>query len=286
MHGPQASARREGGPRTQPGRPKRSLGQNFLRDRTTARRIVSALDLSTSDSVLEVGPGRGALTGLLAERAGRLCAVEMDDVLAGSLTERFSSDPRVTVVCGDALTCNLPHLNGECSTYKMVGNLPFNIASAVIRRLLTAPQPPTLMVVMVQREVAEAMTAAPGDMTYLSVEVQLRSSVRRLFVVPPSSFRPTPRVHSAVVSLVPHSRPTLTQGSEDDFLRIVRAGFAARRKQLRNSLGQGLGLGPDEVSAILAGAQIDGGRRPQTLSIPEWSHIHATIIANAAEVVP
>ena len=255
-------------------RPKRSLGQNFLRHRGTARRIVAALELSESDTVVEIGPGRGALTGLIADEAGRLIAVEMDDALARSLAERFSCEDAVTIINDDALTVDMAEIPGPERPYKMVGNLPYNVASALIRRFLTAGHRPSLMVVMVQREVAEAMTAVPGEMTYLSAEVQLRASARRLFVVPPTAFRPSPRVHSAVVSLVPHAGPVLDIDSEERFLRMVRAGFAAPRKQLRNSLRHGLILQTETVEGLLTAAGIDGGRRAQTLSLTEWGSLY------------
>ena len=255
-------------------RPKRSLGQNFLHHRGSARRIVAALELSAADTVVEIGPGRGALTGLLAENAGRLIAVEMDDLLARSMAERFSSEDAVTIINNDALTVDMSQIAGPERPYKMVGNLPYNVASAIIRRFLTARHRPSLMVVMVQREVADSMTALPGEMTYLSAEVQLRAAARRLFNVPPSAFRPSPRVNSAVVSLIPHAEPVLAIDSEERFLRTVRAGFAARRKQLRNSLRQGLNLGTDTVEGLLEVAGIDGGRRAQTLSLDEWRSLH------------
>ena len=258
-------------------RPKRSLGQNFLNHRGTARRIVAALGLSATDTVLEIGPGRGALTGLLAEGASRLIAVEMDDMLAQSMAERFSAEDAVTIVNDDALTVDLSQITGPGRPYKMVGNLPYNVASAIVRRFLTARHRPSLMVVMVQREVADSMTAAPGEMTYLSVEVQLRARARRLFGVPPTAFRPRPRVHSAVVSLIPRAEPVLDIDSEDGFLRMVRAGFAARRKQLRNSLRQGLSPASGDVEGLLEAAGIDGGRRAQTLSLAEWGSLYTAV---------
>lgn len=255
-------------------RPKRSLGQNFLRHRGTARRIVAALKLSAVDTVVEIGPGRGALTGLIAKEAGRLIAVEMDDALARSLVERFSCEDAVTIINDDALAVDMTEISRPERPYKMVGNLPYNVASAIIRRFLTARHRPSLMVVMVQREVADSMTAAPGEMTYLSAEVQLRASARRLFNVPPTAFKPSPRVHSAVVSLVPHAGPAVDIDSDESFLRMVRTGFSAPRKQLRNSLRHGLTLEAETIEGLLKAAGIDGGRRAQTLSLSEWGSLY------------
>jgi len=255
-------------------RPKRSLGQNFLIDQTVAQRVVDTLDLTPTDTVVEIGPGRGALTTLLAEWPGRLTAVEMDDALAPELARRYSSDDAVTIVHGDALELDLADLVQPGTAYKMVGNLPYNVASPIIRRFLTAGHRPRLMVVMAQLEVAEAMAAAPGGMTYMSVEVQLRASVEVLFPVPPEAFRPRPRVTSAVVALIPHRESVLDLESEERFLEVVRAGFSARRKQLHNSLGRGLDLGAVDVRTVLETAGIDGTRRAQTLALPEWGAVY------------
>ncbi len=255
-------------------RAKRSLGQHFLRHRGTALRIVDALGLSDGDHVVEIGPGRGALTALLAARAGSVVAVEKDDALARSMAERFAPDPAVTVVNADALTVEMSRIAPAGRPHKLVGNLPYNVASPIVRRFLSSPPRPSVMVVMVQREVAEAMTASAGDMTYLSVEVQLRAEARRLMTVPPSAFRPSPRVTSAVVALTPRPGPVPRVDSEERFLGLVRAGFSARRKQLRNSLGAGLGIGPEAAADLLRAAGIDGRRRPQTLSMGEWGALY------------
>ena len=255
-------------------RPKRSLGQHFLRHRATAARIVAALEIAPGDAVVEIGPGRGALTDLLAEGGARVTAVEKDDALARDLQEKFAPDPSVTVVNGDALKVSMGDIVQSTGPYKLIGNLPYNVASPLVRRFLTEGHRPSILVVMVQREVAEAMTAAPGDMTYLSVEVQLRAEASRLLTVPPSAFRPAPRVTSAVVLLRPMEEPIAGVDSEDRFLDLVRAGFSARRKQIRNSLGGGLDADPKAIGALLDRAGIDGRRRPQTLSVGEWISLY------------
>ena len=255
-------------------RPKRSLGQNFLVDTSVALRVVDALNVAPTDTVVEVGPGRGALTGALAKRSSHLTAIEMDDQLAPELASAFQGDPTVTVVHGDALQIGLSSLVEPGTPYKMVGNLPYNVASPIIRRFLTAAHSPQLLVVMLQREVAESMAAEPGKMTYLSVEVQLRASVDLRFLVHPSSFHPEPKVTSAVVALTPHAQPPIALDSEARFLELVRAGFSARRKQLHNSLSRGLTLDAASVHAMLRAADIDGKRRAQTLSLQEWAAVY------------
>ena len=249
-----------------------------MHDRTVALKIVDALDLAPTDAVVEIGPGRGALTNLLAKWAGHLTAIEMDDSLAPALVGRFVSDASVKIVHGNALEVDPAGLVESGRPYKLVGNLPYNVASPIIRRFLTAPQRPDLLVVMLQREVAESMTAVPGDMTYLSVEVQLRAHVRKLFTVPPTAFRPRPKVTSAVVEITPHPEPVLDLNSEEQFLELVRAGFSARRKQLHNSLRNGLDMDAAPVDDILQASGVDGTRRAQTLSLTEWSAVYDALL--------
>ena len=252
-------------------------------DVSVALKVVDALNVARSDYVIEVGPGRGALTGALAKRSARLTAIEMDDILAPELARQFYRDSTVTIVHDDALEIDLSALVKPDVPYKMVGNLPYNVASPIIRRFLTAAHRPELMVVMLQREVAESMAATPGNMTYLSVEVQLRASVDLRFQVHPTAFQPEPKVTSTVVALTPHVRPPLELDSEERFLKLVRAGFSARRKQLHNSLSRGLAPKqqleaivnvPAAVQAMLQASGIDGKRRAQTLSLEEWAALY------------
>lgn len=260
------------------GRPKRSLGQNFLHAQHVAHKMIAALDLSESDAVVEIGPGHGALTALLSKLAGSLAAVEKDDMLSMQLASQFSGIPSVTVVHGDALEVDIDKLVGADKLYKLVGNLPYNVASPIIRRFLTVENRPTLMIVMVQSEVADAMTASPGSMTALSVEVQLRADATRLFSVPPDAFIPKPKVDSAVVALTPHKEQIIRLDSEHRFMELVRAGFSAKRKQLHNTLKLGLGLEVSAVRKMLAIANIDGTRRPQTLSLSEWGALYRAFV--------
>ena len=257
-----------------PPRAKRSLGQNFLVDRRVLARVVDAADLSPSDQVLEIGPGRGALTERLAESAGRVTAVELDDVLAARLSARFADRPGVRIVAGDARTLDVGELLDTSAGYKLVANLPYYAATPIVRRFLEIDDGPGLMVVMVQREVARSMTAAPGQMSLLSVATQLYGSPRVVATVPPRAFRPAPKVTSAIVRIDVYERPALELSSDREFFRLVRAGFSARRKQLRNSLSQGLSLPASDVERLLARAGIDPKRRAETLSLAEWGSLY------------
>ena len=253
------------------GRPSR-IGQNFLIDRNVARRIVRAASLEPGDHVLEVGPGRGALTRLLLDAASRVVAVEIDENLACALSERFSNEPKFELVIQDALEFD-PNEHFS-RPYKIVANLPYYVATPIIRRMLAARPTPTRMIVMVQREVAAAMTAPPGRMSLLSVMIQTHAAARTLLTVPPRAFRPRPKITSAVVSIEPYDTPSVPVADTSAFIDFAAAGFRAPRKQLRNSLSIGLSAPPADVEALLAASRIDPRRRPSTLTLAEWANVY------------
>lgn len=255
-------------------RPRRSLGQHFLADPGVANRIVAAADLTDSDLVLEIGPGSGVLTRRLLRRAGRVIAIELDDHLAASLPGRLHNPPNLQVVPGDARRVDLAGLAGPAAPYKVVANLPYYAAAPIIRRFLESDSPPSSLVVMVQREVAAAMTAPPGAMSLLSVATQFYAAPSVVAQVPPRSFRPPPKVSSTVVKLALRPTPAAAVADAAAFFALVRSGFSAPRKQLRNSLLLGTGLCPAALAATLAAAGIDGQRRPATLAIAEWAALH------------
>ena len=248
------------------------LGQNFLVDRTIARRTVAAASIGPNDDVLEIGPGRAALTRLLVERASRVVAVELDPDLAAQLPDRTGDPGSLTVVLQDALEFD-PATHFD-RTYKLVANLPYYVAKPIVRRFLSIRPRPSTVVVMVQREVADSMTAKPGSMGLLSVMVQLYAAAKTLFTVPPKSFRPRPKVSSAVVKLEPYSDLAVPVDNPDSFISFVAAGFRAPRKQIHNSLKLGLQAPVSAVAGALADANIDGSRRPSTLNLHEWADLY------------
>ncbi len=214
-------------------RAKKSLGQNFLIDPNLQRKIVEALGAGPGDEVLEIGPGRGALTDHLEGSVGRLLLVELDDDLAASLEERFAGRPDVTVVHGDILDVDLQGHVGDPGALLVIGNIPYNITTPILFRLLERPRPRRI-VLMVQDDVAERIVAPVGTRAYgaLSVGVRSVASVERLFGVGRRSFRPVPRVDSAIIRIEPF-RPERTSVGEEERLRsVVRAAFQWRRKQL------------------------------------------------------
>jgi 16S rRNA (adenine1518-N6/adenine1519-N6)-dimethyltransferase len=250
--------------------PKKSLGQNFLVDQAAARRIVAAADLSSAETVLEIGPGLGALTRLLAQAAARVVAVELDQRLIPVLEHELSDLSNVRLIHGDILELELASLLRPA--YKVVANIPYYITSAVLRRLLEAAVQPALMVLTVQEEVARRIVAAPGDMSLLAVSVQFYGRPEMVARLKAGAFYPRPQVDSAVVRIHIHPQEqTLCAGVDADlFFQVVKAGFNQRRKQLRNALSAGLGRPREIVEAALARAGVDAQRRAETLAVREW----------------
>lgn len=261
-------------------RPDKTLGQNFLVDQTILERIAEAAELSSEDIVLEIGAGTGALTELLAQDAGHVVALELDQRLTPILESELSRFDNVSVIQGDILGLDPAALIEEVSQeqeaphlhYKVVANLPYYITSAVLRHLLEAARRPRVMVITVQREVAERIVADPGDMSVLAVSVQFYGDPELLFRIKPGSFYPSPDVESAVLRVDVHSSPPLSGEETDTFFTVVRAGFSQRRKQLHNSLSAGLGerISKHDAAARLEEAGVDPRRRAQSLSVEEW----------------
>jgi 16S rRNA (adenine1518-N6/adenine1519-N6)-dimethyltransferase len=256
-------------------RPAKSLGQHFLHDWSVVNRIVAATISSPNDTVIEVGPGLGVLTQSLSEQAGRLIAVEIDARLAQRLQDQFAGQPSVSVMHYDVMAVSPETLlveagMAEDAPYRVVGNLPYNAAAAIVRHFLEAAHQPRSLVVMLQREVADSMVAGPGQMSLLGVSVQVYATARKLFNVPPRAFYPPPKVVSSVVKLDVRAEPLVPRRELDAFFRVVRAGFSAPRKQLRNTLAQGLGASPAAVAQAIEAAGLDPSLRPQDLGIGAW----------------
>jgi 16S rRNA (adenine1518-N6/adenine1519-N6)-dimethyltransferase len=261
-------------------RPRKGLGQNFLVDDGVLESIVTAAVLSPKDTVIEVGPGLGFLTTELARRAGWVVAIELDDRLAEVLQKTLPYDNVVILnenVLGVApaalLRQGAPRFPATWRSYKVVANLPYYITSPVLRHFLEAPVRPEMMVVMVQKEVAETIVAGAGKRSLLSIAVQFYGRPRIVTDVPAASFFPPPAVASAVVKIDVYSHPPVEVTDVDGFFKLVKAGFTAARKQIANSLSQGLGLPKNEATAMLSKAAIDPHRRAETFSLEEWASL-------------
>jgi len=255
---------------------RKSLGQHFLDDPKILERIAGSLELTPEDTVIEIGPGRGSLTALLAGRARRLVLIEYDRALAEILRQRYATDSSVTVIQADVLTVDLAAAAG--GAFKLVGNIPYYITTPILFRALEPPRP-TCAVYLVQREVAQRLAANPGTREYgaLSVNVQALSRVENLFRVAPGSFRPPPKVESAVVRVTPLATPVIDDAEHPRFRRLVQDAFGMRRKQMRRVVRELLDVGAEEADVILAAASVDPSVRPETLSPDDFARLSRAI---------
>lgn len=246
------------------------FGQNFLASVPAAKRIAESLHCTEEDRVIEIGPGQGALTLHLIPRCAALTVIELDHSLADLLTRRWGHEPKLKVVSDDFM--NWPFPAETERPYKVIGNLPYSAAAAIVQKVLSWSGWDQA-VFMVQKEVALRMTAAPGgkDWGLLALSVQSRAKARRLFDVSPGAFRPPPQVDSTVVSFERLPVPRVTD--LDAFFKIAHAAFGQRRKTIANSLSHGLGTDRTTIETILKGLQIDSARRAETLTIEEYDRI-------------
>lgn len=250
-------------------RPNKSFGQNFLVNRAVLQQIVEAADLAPGDQVLEVGAGTGVLTRELARRVRRVVAVELEEDMLALLAKTTSDFSNIELVARNLLYLNPEEAFGH-ERYKLVANLPYYITAPTFRHFLESANPPGLLVVMVQYEVAQRIVAEPGDLSLLGVSVQFYGLPRIIARVPAHAFYPAPRVDSAILRVDVHPQAPLTPLERDSFFRVVQAGFAERRKQLHNALAHGLHRKDTEIRGWLAAAKIEASRRAETLSIDEW----------------
>lgn len=252
---------------------KKSLGQHWLHDEAVLREISASAQVGQDDTVLEIGPGLGTLTKILVTQAKQVIAVEFDPILASTLADRVSS-PKLAVTQQDILSFDLTSLPAG---YKVVANIPYYLTSNLLRVLCESSHPFSQAALLMQKEVAERVAAAPGSMSILSVSVQFYCEVSLGMVVPAELFTPPPKVDSQVLMLSFRQQPLYADVDNKLFFRIVRAGFSQKRKTLLNSLSAGLTLSKEETLSLLAQAQIVPGRRAQTLNLGEWYALYTTV---------
>ena len=274
MKQPRSTATRAPASHRPNARPSKALGQHFLEEPEIVQAIIAAGDLSQADMVVEIGPGRGVLTRELVKRSGQVVAVELDAWLASSLSGRLGYPENLTVICADARTCDFQEALPAEGPWKVIANLPYYAANPIVRRLLEEERRPSLMVVTVQQEVAQSMMAVPGRMSLLSVAVQCYGQPRLVCKVPPSSFRPPPKVNSAVVRIDVRPSPALPTEDAAGFFSLVKAAFSAPRKQLHNALSHGLGIPAEEATRLLESVGLEPTRRPGTLTLEEWGRLY------------
>ena len=261
--------------------PSKRLGQNFLTDQRIIQRIVETLAPNADETIVEIGPGRGALTKSLLEKTGHVVAIEFDRNLIPLLEESFGSKKNFTLVHKDALVTDICDVILPASEARVVANLPYNIATAVLQRLIEQRHCLTEMVLMLQKEVVERITAGPGsaERGYLSVFVEAYCETEKLFDVAPSSFRPAPKIWSTVLRLVFQPRLVADVQNEKLLWQIVSAGFLQRRKTILNNLRnapsplQEIVKSHGGASIVLCQAEVDLQRRAETLTLDEWARI-------------
>ena len=249
--------------------PKKSLGQHWLKDPEILADIAEAAELTGDDVVLEIGPGLGTLTSRLLARANSVTAVEFDADLARKLPGQFPGK-KLTVVNQDILQFDLNQLP---KNYKVVANVPYYITSKIVEKLMTAENKPSIAVLLVQKEVAERIAAGAGNMSVLSVSVQIFAEAELDIEVPRQFFTPPPKVDSQVVVLRTRNNSLITPEDQRDFFRIVKAGFSAKRKKLRSSLSGGLGIDKSVAEELLKNAGISPDARAEDLAIEDWKKL-------------
>lgn len=272
-------------------RAKKRLGQHFLINEDIADCILSAAELSNNDTVIEVGPGLGILTRRIAEKVSNVIAVELDSKLVDVLTKQTRSSSNILIVHADILNISPAQLLKQyantpaiLNNYKVVANLPYYITSPTIRHFLASSWKPSLMVLMVQKEVGESIVATPGEMSFLAVSTQLYSKPRIVKYVPAENFYPVPKVDSVVLCLEVNSSPLVDTNDIDGFLDIVHCGFRAPRKQIHNSLALALKIPPSQILLLLKEADIDPKRRPETLNLQEWKELYRVFYPHRKQV--
>lgn len=255
--------------------PSKRLGQNFLIDRKILKKIIKAADIQPEDIVLEIGPGIGNLTQALTERARKIISVEKDSKMIEILKETTRNLENITIIQGDILKINPKNYKLRTKSYKVVANLPYYIVSPVIRKFLEIKNSPRLMVLMVQKEVAQRICAVPPNMSLLAISVQFYAKPEIISFVSKKSFWPSPKVDSAIIKITPQKLST-RPGFVDLFFEIVRAGFSQPRKQIANNLSQKLKIDRRKIETWLLKNKIQPSQRAETLSIQDWLKLTKT----------
>ena len=250
---------------------RKSLGQHFLRDQDVLRRIAEALP-DDGLPIVEIGPGTGELTQVLLATGHNVIAIEIDARMLRHLTVRFAGDERLRLAQGDAREIDFAELTAG-RPYNVAGNLPYFAANPIMRGLLESPHQPRTAVLMLQKEVAQEVAAAPGKLSLLAISVSVYAEPEYLFDVRPEAFDPPPNVVSGVVRLEVRPKPLVPQDRIDEFFDVAAKTFRHARKQIHNALSRALSLPPDVANDVLEAAGIDGTRRPETLSVEEWLRV-------------
>lgn len=260
-------------------KPDKSKGQNFLINEDVYDQIINSAELTSKDTVLEVGPGLGFLTFKMAKKVKKVLAVEVDSAIAETLeTLRLGQGiDNVKIYHNDILKARGNNFS-KLGDYKVVSNLPYNITSVFLRKMLTLKNKPQTIVLLLQKEVVNRIISAPPKMTILSISVQFYAQAELLFNVTRDNFYPSPKVDSAVIKIVPHSKSYLNNYEEEKrFFKILRIGFSSKRKMLKNNLSIGLNIDAKIIESILVGMGLNIRTRAEELSIDDWLKILALL---------
>ena len=250
-------------------RPSKGLGQNFLVDKTALKRVIASADLSPEDIVVEIGPGLGVLTLELAKKAGKVIAIEKDSKMIEALKETLTSFKNIEIIQEDVRKITNDQL--PATNYKIVANLPFYLTAPVIRKFLELENLPELMDLIIQKEVAQRITARPPKMNLLAVSVQLYAEPKIISYVSKKSFWPQPKVDAAIIKL--KIRNVKSEINAKEFFRVVRAGFSQPRKQLINNLSKNLKVGKMKIESWLQKNNIQPKQRAETLKAEDWINL-------------
>jgi 16S rRNA (adenine1518-N6/adenine1519-N6)-dimethyltransferase len=265
----------------------KQLGQHFLIDKEALLAMVASANITEADYIVEIGPGFGVLTFPLTQKAGRVLAIETDKKILEILKGLGGTVANLEILESSILTLNSKYLYDKYQEwakiktgkthYKIVSNLPYYITSSIIKLLLEGENKPELISIMVQKEVAERITAEPGEMSILAISVQIFGAAEIVRIVPAKSFWPAPQVDSAILRITPYQKPKYPIDDLKKFFRVVKAGFGEKRKQLHNSLAGGLHIDDQDAIAHLDACGIDPKQRAQDLSIDQWIALHNRI---------
>lgn len=252
---------------------KKSLGQNFLVDENALNTIIESAELKPTDQIIEVGPGTGFLTEKLIKKAQSVTAIEYDADMVNVLNKKFKKAENLEIIHSDILKINLSAIRDQWSgAYKVVANIPYYITSPLLKFFLQAEKQPELMVLLVQKEVAEKVCGLTSK-SLITIETQLFGQPEIIDIVPAKSFHPAPKVESAILKINVHNQPLIKASELKAFLRIVKFGFSQKRKKLSNTLSAGLHMKPAEIKSILEKADIDPDLRAEHLEIEDWKNI-------------
>ena len=254
---------------------KTILGQNFLVDKFVRSRIIKASQIEANETVIEIGAGKGFLTSELIKFSDKVIALEVDQILIEKLKVKFQKNLNLNILSEDGRFYNVDEYS-SIGKYKLIANLPYYAANPILINFLKRNNKPSLIVVMLQKEVALQITAGIGQMRMLSVIVQFYGKPSIVTHIKPKSFKPVPKVHSSLIAIKPYDEPVLKIDSEPDFFKLVKLGFSTPRKRLVNSIHHGLNIPKSNSFELLDKSKIDSSKRPQELSIIEWGNLYKT----------